>query len=259
MLLSSGEARKRGCYADETGEDWSWIRALAAGDAVGVDYRRRPRARGRLGPRFVLALGSSARAVAGTRRGRDAVTARLAHDAHETRAERAAAQLAPPADGREIVRVARLPVKRPDGDGGGHGRESRGLRRVQHSSREPRQALGRRNRSAAHGLARTRRELSRTLLQFRQRHYRAATRRAHQQRFRHDGYLGRRPIRRGAETRGAPGRRLLRVVPDAGRIRHKHGEDSRLCGRLRTRQRAYRIGTDSALPYLVVPPAGGAG
>ena len=33
-------------------------------------------------------------------------------------------------------------------------------------------------------------------------------RRAHQQRFRHDGHLGWRPFRRGAETRGAPGRRI---------------------------------------------------
>jgi alkanesulfonate monooxygenase SsuD/methylene tetrahydromethanopterin reductase-like flavin-dependent oxidoreductase (luciferase family) len=60
------------------------------------------------------------------------------------------------------------------------------------------------------------------------------------------------PLRRGAETCGAPGRRLLRVVPDPRRVRREHGEDSRLCGRLWSRQRTHRIGTDPALPHLVV-------
>src|SRR5271156_6303837 len=105
MLLSSAQARKRVCHADETGKDWSWIRAVAARDAAVGDHRSRRRARRGLGPRFVLAIRSSARAIAGTRRGRDAFAARLAHLAHETRAQRAAAQPAPPPAGREIVRV----------------------------------------------------------------------------------------------------------------------------------------------------------
>src|SRR5260221_3056938 len=113
MLLSSGDARKRGSAADETGEDRCWFRTLAARHAVGGNDRARRRARRRLGPRFLLALRSSARTVAGTRRRRDAVAARLAHLAHETGAERAAAQPAPPADGREIVRLARLPLEWP--------------------------------------------------------------------------------------------------------------------------------------------------
>src|ERR1700722_10002012 len=145
MLLSSGEARKRGSARDETGKDWSWIRTLAARDAArGNDCARRG-ARRRLGPRFVLALRSSARTLAGTRRGRDAIAARLAHIAHETWAQRAAAQPATPADGCEIVRVARLPVKRPHGYGGRHRRESRRLRRMRYSSRGTRQTPRRRH------------------------------------------------------------------------------------------------------------------
>src|SRR5258707_12653027 len=123
MLLSSGDAGKRGCYIDETSEDRRRFWTLAARDAAGGnDCARRGTRRG-LGPRFVLALRSSARTVAGTRRGRDALAPCFTHLAHETRAERAAAQPASPADGREIVRVARLPVERPNGHGGRHRRE----------------------------------------------------------------------------------------------------------------------------------------
>src|SRR5271168_2405017 len=105
MLISSAQARKPGDAGDETDKDWSWIRTLAAGDAGGGDDRAGRRARGGLGARFVLAVGSSARAVAGARRGRDALTVGLAHDPDEARAKRAAAQLAASVDGREIVRV----------------------------------------------------------------------------------------------------------------------------------------------------------
>src|SRR5580704_17464624 len=98
MLLSSGDPRKRGIARNETGENWCRFRTLAARDAAGRNDCARRGTRRRLGPRFVLALRSSARAVAGTRRGRDAISARIAHLAHETRAERAAAQSAPPAD-----------------------------------------------------------------------------------------------------------------------------------------------------------------
>src|SRR5258708_30518671 len=118
MLLSSGDERKRGSARDETGENWCWFRTLAARDAAGGNDRARRGTRRRLGPRFLLALRPSARAIAGARRRRDAIAPRLAHVAHETRAERTAAQPAPPADGREIVRLARLPLARPHGDGG---------------------------------------------------------------------------------------------------------------------------------------------
>src|SRR5258707_14291888 len=79
MLLSSGDAGKRGCYIDETSEDRRRFWTLAARDAAGGnDCARRGTSR-RLGPRFVLALRSSARTVAGTRRGRDALAPRLTH------------------------------------------------------------------------------------------------------------------------------------------------------------------------------------
>ena len=63
---------------------------------------------------------------------------------------------------------------------------------------------------------------SRPLLQFRQRDARAASGAAHQQRLGHDRHLGRRQIGGGAAAHGADGRRLLRVLPDAGGIRAQH-------------------------------------
>src|SRR5216684_4444051 len=59
-------------------------------------------------------------------------------------------------------------------------------------------------------------ELPWQVLQLRECDDRAATGATHQQRYRHDRYMGRRAFRRRTQAYGAACRRLLRIVPDAG-------------------------------------------
>src|SRR5487761_1500781 len=148
------------CIHDTASKDRCWFWIVAFRNAVSRDDRASGGTRRRLGPGFLLAIGSSARAVPGTRRGRDAFAHRVAHLADETRTERAALEPAASADGGEIVRIAGLSVRQQDGDGGRHRIEFGRLRRMRNFSGRARQAVGRRNRGSAHGLERSAGELS---------------------------------------------------------------------------------------------------
>src|SRR5579885_3148414 len=119
MLISSARLRNSCWLRHETDQNRRWIRTVAARDAVGGDDRARRGTRGGVGNRFLLALRSSARSLTRTRCSRDALAARLAHLEDEAWAERASAQPASSADGRQGVRIARLSFQRTDGDGWG--------------------------------------------------------------------------------------------------------------------------------------------